>query len=100
MAGSKNDATTLGDIVRELKLHGWLLLVPLTVMWTEEIVDTVALGGRLDELGIRPRTTEGLVGIVLAPFLHGGFRHLAANTVPFLILGWFVMLRRTWHFFA
>jgi membrane associated rhomboid family serine protease len=55
-------------------------------MWVAEIVDT-ALGGRFDSLGIEPRQVDGLTGVVLAPFLHGGFGHLISNTVPFLVLG-------------
>jgi hypothetical protein len=30
--------------------------------------------------GIEPREIEGLTGIPLAPFLHGGFGHLIGNT--------------------
>jgi membrane associated rhomboid family serine protease len=30
---------------------------------------------------------ESLPGVVLAPFLHGGFGHLISNTVPLLVLG-------------
>lgn len=56
------------------------------VMWASELVDAVP-GVRLDAWGITPRQLDGLPGIVLAPFLHGGFRHLVANTVPFLVLG-------------
>jgi len=58
----------------------------LAVMWVTEIVD-VPLDGRLDRFGIRPRRVDGLDGVVLAPFLHGGFGHLIANTFPFLFLG-------------
>lgn len=56
------------------------------LMWVSEIVDT-ALGGDLDDNGIQPRDADGLIGIVLAPFLHGGFGHLIGNTIPFLVLG-------------
>ena len=58
--------------------------------------------GRLDALGIQPRTAAGLpVGSRLAPFLHGGFGDLgAANTIPFIVLGWLVMLRSTSDFFV
>ncbi|RBY94283.1 rhomboid family intramembrane serine protease [Blastococcus sp. TBT05-19] len=62
------------------------LAVLVGVMWVAEIVDVV-LGGRLDLLGIEPREVDGLTGVVLAPFLHGGFGHLAGNTVPLLVLG-------------
>ena len=54
-------------------------------MWAVEIVDLVA--GDLDANGVRPRDADGLAGIVLAPFLHGGFGHLLGNTIPFLVLG-------------
>lgn len=60
--------------------------VMLAVMWVLEIVDTVA-GGRLDQHGIRPRRLDGLDGIAWSPFLHGGYSHLIANTVPFALLG-------------
>ena len=55
------------------------------VMWLVEIVDVFA--GDLDSAGIRPRQVDGLTGIAFAPVLHGGFGHLAGNTVPFLVLG-------------
>jgi membrane associated rhomboid family serine protease len=62
------------------------VLVMVAVMWVEEIIDT-GLDGRLDRHGIIPRELDGLDGIAFAPFLHGGFRHLVANTFPFLVLG-------------
>lgn len=58
----------------------------LALMWLLEIVD-LPLGGMLDNLGIRPRDPEGLVGVVAAPFLHAGFGHLISNTIPFAVLG-------------
>lgn len=61
------------------------------LMWVLEGVDTL-LDGRLDSLGIEPRDADGLSGVVLAPFLHGGFGHLLANTVPLLVLGALVAL--------
>ena len=36
--------------------------------------------------GIRPRTLSGLWGIIFAPLLHGGPRHLVANSGALLIL--------------
>jgi membrane associated rhomboid family serine protease len=67
------------------------VLLLLGVMWVSEVVDT-ALGGRLDGLGIEPRSVDGLGGVALSPFLHGGFGHLVANTVPFVVLGVLVAL--------
>lgn len=82
------------DLWHELKtplsiIGGFILL-----LWTIEIVDQLIFGGALDSYGVHPRTISGLWGIIWAPFLHGGFRHLIANTGPILILGSIVMLSR------
>ena len=69
----------------------------VAVLWTVHVVN-VLLGGSLLVFGVFPRTTVGLRGILFAPFLHANFGHLIANTVPFLILGWLVMLRDPRHF--
>lgn len=68
------------------------VLALLALMWLAEIVDTV-LPLTMDLWGIQGRTASGLVGIVLAPFLHAGFAHLMANTVPFVVLGLLVAWR-------
>lgn len=94
------EKTDIQSIKRELTLHAYLLLGFVALIWLIEVVDLVFMGGALDSLGIRPRTLSGLPGIVAAPFLHVGFFHLAANTVPFLVLGWLILVRETWHFFA
>jgi membrane associated rhomboid family serine protease len=60
-------------------------------MWGLEIVDTVA-DHRLDQYGIEPRETDGLIGIVAAPFLHVDFGHLIGNTVPFVVMGVLIAL--------
>ena len=62
----------------------------VTLLWVIEVVD-VALGNDLDRWGVRPRSDEGLVGVVLAPLLHGGWGHLSANTVPVLVLGFLTL---------
>jgi membrane associated rhomboid family serine protease len=41
----------------------------------------------LSFLGIKPRTIEGLPGIVMAPMIHGSLGHLISNTLPLLFLG-------------
>lgn len=85
-------------LAREVKAQVVILGSFVAVMWAIEILDLV-LGGSLDQYGILPRTMIGLRGILFAPFLHAGFAHLIANTIPFLTLGWMVMLRRTSDFF-
>ena len=63
-----------------------VVLIMLAVMWVSEVVD-IAAGHELDELGIEPRETDGLIGVGTAPFLHAGFGHLLSNTLPFVVLG-------------
>ncbi len=62
----------------------------VVLLWVLEVADTAA-GHRLDEYGVRPRSDEGLLGIVFAPLLHGGWGHLSANTVPVLVLGFLTL---------
>jgi len=38
-------------------------------------------------LGIKPRSLEGLPGILFAPIIHGNLSHLISNTLPLLFLG-------------
>lgn len=38
-------------------------------------------------LGIYPRTLTGLVGVLMAPLVHGNFNHLMSNSIPLLVLG-------------
>jgi membrane associated rhomboid family serine protease len=64
----------------------------LALLWGIEAVDWL-LGGKLDQYGIRPRELGGLWGILFAPFLHGSWDHLAANSVTLLVLSWLVLLR-------
>src|SRR5260370_14221119 len=59
-----------------------------------ELVDQVAFRGSLERFGIHPRDVAALWGILAAPVLHVGWVHLVANTGPFVITGWLVMLRR------
>jgi membrane associated rhomboid family serine protease len=65
------------------------LLVGL--LWLLEAVDQ-ASGNALDSYGIEPRSGEGVFEVFTAPFLHVGWAHLAANTVPFFVLGVIVLL--------
>jgi membrane associated rhomboid family serine protease len=69
-----------------------VLMALVALAWVLEIGDALIPGRWLDSHGIQPRTLSGLWGILLAPLLHGGFAHLIANTIPFLTLGFLVIL--------
>ena len=87
-------------IAQEFKTQVLILGGLVAIFWCLEIVDASFLRGTLDLYGIRPRSLIGLRGILFAPFLHGSFAHLVANTAPFLTLGWLVMLREMRDFFV
>jgi membrane associated rhomboid family serine protease len=61
------------------------------VLWVVQIVNA-ADSYRLDKYGLRPRDIDGLVGIVTSPFLHASYGHLIANSAPFVLIGWVVLL--------
>ena len=63
------------------------IILLTTICWLVFLVNNVMWGGSLDRYGIAPRQVSSLPGIIFAPFLHGSYRHLAANTLPLLILG-------------
>jgi membrane associated rhomboid family serine protease len=61
------------------------------VLFVIEMLD-VALDDRLqNNFGVDPRRLDGLDGIVFSPFLHVDFEHLAANSVPLILMGTFVL---------
>lgn len=66
---------------------GWLAL-----LWLLEAVDVVT-GHSLDSLGITPRRPSELADVIPAAFIHFGFAHLAANSLPLLVLGFIAALR-------
>lgn len=81
-SGSSAGRSIIDAIRASLTVVGGLLLV----MWVVEIADTAVLNDRLQSNGIRPRTGNGLDGVLWSPFLHSGFPHLISNTIPFLML--------------
>ncbi len=97
---AKSPSSGWSGMKRELKAQAAILFGFVAILWAIELIDLTLFGGGLDGWGIRPRSIVGLRGIVLAPFLHGGIGHLAANTGPLIVLGWFVMLSQTRHFFT
>jgi membrane associated rhomboid family serine protease len=65
---------------------GWVAL-----LWLLEIVDALS-GNALDRFGVVPRVPAELLDVVPSAFIHFGFAHVAANTVPLLVLGFLAAL--------
>jgi membrane associated rhomboid family serine protease len=59
----------------------------VAVCWAVFVVNNLILRGSLTHFGIIPRRVSSLPGIIWSPFLHVSLAHLAANTLPLLILG-------------
>lgn len=77
------------------KRRMWLALLPALVfvsfVWLVFLVDYSGLfGDRFSQWGIRPGEMSGLKGIIFSPFIHTSFSHLLSNTLPLLILIWFL----------
>lgn len=69
------------------------MVLAVLFLWVLELIDTILLG-LLDRLGIHAQEPLGWVGILFAPFLHAGFGHLMANSIPLLVLGFLILVGR------
>lgn len=81
-----------GALAAGALMVGWVAL-----LWVLEAVDVVSHGA-LDGLGIEPRRAGELWDVVPAAFVHFGFAHVAANSLPLLVLGFLAALRGTVRF--
>ena len=55
---------TARPLFQSIKEHAGLLFGLLAIMWATEVMDFLLPMMDLDQLGIRPRTQSGLVGIL------------------------------------
>ena len=77
------------------KKRVWLALIPvivlITLIWLIHIIQISEIFEyNLTNLGILPREASGLKGILFSPLLHSSFSHLWSNTLPLIILTWFL----------
>lgn len=69
------------------------ILTLTAACWLVFLLNNLIWQGHLAQHGIIPRQLGSLTGILWAPFLHASFKHLAANTVPLLVLGAIICAR-------
>ncbi|MEU6156696.1 rhomboid family intramembrane serine protease [Streptomyces sp. NPDC047130] len=81
------------------RLAGKLMLGWVALLWALEVADVLA-GNSLDRFGVMPRDPGELVDVVPSAFVHFGFAHVAANTVPLLVLGFLAALGGIRRFLA
>ncbi|OII61894.1 rhomboid family intramembrane serine protease [Streptomyces sp. CC53] len=82
-----------------VRAAAWLMAGWIALLWLLEVAD-VLTGHALDPYGISPREAEELRDVVPAAFLHFGFGHVAANTVPLLVFGFLAALGGIRRFLA
>ena len=96
-------------VLKEIPTQAAILGGLVLLAWGLELFDLFVLRQygpyllakwNLTQFGIIPRNLIGLRGILFAPFLHVNLAHLIGNTIPFIILGWLIMLRETSDFFV
>ena len=73
------------------KPAGIVVGVAVALLWLIELVDQLTRGS-LDALGIHSWQVASLPAVFVAPWLHVDWAHLAANTVPFAVLGFLVVI--------
>lgn len=81
---NQNRADT--DLDKKIFKHS--LIIPgifLLGFWMVFIIETT-LNLEFATFGIYPLHLEGLKGIIFSPFIHGSFKHIASNSIPFFIL--------------
>jgi membrane associated rhomboid family serine protease len=69
------------------------ILALVALCWAVFLVNNIILRGALNQYGLHPRHLSSLPAIIWSPFLHASFDHLAANTLPLLILGAIICAR-------
>ena len=74
-----------GSATRRLhRCFGWALGF-VVLLWAIRLLQSL-LDLKLARYGVLPRDPAGLVGVLVAPLIHGSAAHLFANTAPLLVL--------------
>jgi membrane associated rhomboid family serine protease len=81
-----NQPRNPSDDVWALQRSFLLVAAFALLLWLIESVELL-FGLDLTYLGVYPRQLDGLIGILLAPLIHGSLSHLFANTPPLILLG-------------
>ncbi|KAA6328299.1 hypothetical protein EZS27_022785 [termite gut metagenome] len=66
------------------------MVIPLLLIFLMYMMKVLEIGMDWNflHLGVYPLTKKGVFGIFAHPLVHGSFRHLCANTIPFFFLSW------------
>ena len=82
---TQNRADAATDM-RRLRTAFTAALAFTLLLWVLKLVEYLG-GFDFSKFGIYPGQPDGLPGVLLAPFIHGSFAHLFANTAPLVVMG-------------
>jgi len=68
-----------------IKSISFKVIFTIILLWIIKGVEVI-FAWDLNVYGIYPREMEGLMGILLAPMIHGSFQHLFSNTMALFVL--------------
>ncbi|GAB3192546.1 rhomboid family intramembrane serine protease [Nesterenkonia suensis] len=68
------------------------VVVPVIAMWVLWFVSIAAGDWFNRTFGLRPRSLDGLSGILFTPLLHSSFGHVMSNSMAWLLLGGIIAL--------
>lgn len=74
------------SVERRRLIHALVIPSLLSLIMFLVLLLQLGLGWNLDRFGVYPRTLSGAWGILLHPFVHEGWNHLANNLPAFFIL--------------
>ena len=80
-----HDRAEVNTDTRRLRIAFIVALSFVLLLWAIKLVESLG-GFDFAHLGIYPRRADGLAGVLLAPFIHGSFAHLFANTAPLVVM--------------
>jgi membrane associated rhomboid family serine protease len=65
-------------------------IVFVLMLWCIFFSNLILFSNGLNQFGIRPRESYGILGVMFSPFLHGNFSHILGNSIFFLLLSWII----------
>ena len=82
------------------KARATALFAAVGLVWAVSLFGLYAAPGLIHGMALVPRRVDALPGIVGMALVHGSFSHLAANTMPLLVLGGLLVVRGVGYFLA
>jgi membrane associated rhomboid family serine protease len=67
-----------------------VIVIYLCILFAVQLLNTLS-NGLVSNFGIYPRTTQGLIGIPIAPFIHHSWQHFFSNAAPLAVLAFIVL---------